>query len=86
MESRPAWLKSLDGLGAKSSVFTEDRGHLRPSLDLFDGNVAIDADTVRNAIYEIPECHDCYNFHARFSQYSPCQYRICLHVGIYTEA
>ena len=72
MENRLAWFKSMDGLGLKSFVFTQDRRHTRTSLDLLDRNVVIDAYTVRDAIYEILECHDCNNFYARLSQYGPC--------------
>ncbi len=72
MENRLAWFKSMDGLGLKSSVSTQDRRHTWTSLDLPDRNVVIDTYTVRDAIYEILERHDCNNFHARFSQYGPC--------------
>lgn len=67
MENRLAWFKSMDGLGLKSSVFAKDSRLTRTSLDLPDWNVVTDADTVRDAIYEILERHDCNNFHARLS-------------------
>jgi len=72
VENRLAWFKSMDGLGLKSSIFTQDRRLTRTSVDLLDRNVVTDADTVRDAIYEILERYDCNNFHARLSQYGPC--------------